>query len=128
MKSLFFLAWLAVPFASFAADGCRPIHDASPININVSAKNGGVSIITNDLQVKGNALSPTQPSEKLIFTAGAFAFTLTPIFSCKDGLLLEFQDAKTKKQTVIAWAKEAIVDGEAGSDYFINVVARTTAP
>jgi hypothetical protein len=107
---------------AYAAENCKPIHE-SPASISVSGKSGKSTVTANDLLLKGNALSPKQPAEKLSFVSGPFAFSITPVSSCQDGLMIEFQAGPSKKQQLITWDKEIVVDGKAGSESYVIVTA-----
>ncbi len=127
MKHIVLLSALVVSSATLAAENCKPIHEA-PATVAVSGRSGSSSVTASEMTVKGNALSPKQPAEKLNFVAGAFAFSLIPMSSCQDGLLLEFQNAQAKKQALVAWDREVTVDGKAGSESYVTITARKAKP
>lgn len=114
------LSALIAPLTTFAAKNCKPL-DETPITMSVQGKSGVLSLTSNGLTVEGNALSPKQPAEKLVFVAGSLRFSLTPLSSCQDGLLLEFQNNQVKKQALASWDQAVIVNGKAGSDSFVSV-------
>lgn len=127
MRYIVLLPILAASVSTFAAENCKPIHDA-PVSISVSGKSGKSSIAANEMLVKGNALSPKQPAEQLNFVAGSFTFSIIPVSSCQDGLLLEFQGSQAKKQSLVAWDREVVVDGKAGSENYVSVTAHRSKP
>jgi len=127
MRYIALLPILVSSVPIFAAENCKPIHEA-PVTISVSGKSGKASIAANEMVVRGNALSPKQPAEQLNFVAGSFTFSLIPVSSCQDGLLLEFQGHQAKKQSLVAWNREVVVDGKAGSEDYVSVTARISQP
>jgi len=127
MKKIIICCFLVASVSAFAAENCKPIHE-SPVTVSVSGKNGKLSVVANDMTLKGNALSPKQPAEQLNFVAGSFAFSLIPISSCQDGLLVEFQNVQTKRQSLVAWGREVAIDGKSGSESYVIVTAHKSKP
>jgi len=125
MKELCYVILLMVASSSFADVDCKPIYDSDPVSVEVSAKKGKESLIAN-LVVYGNAHSPKQPAERLDFLAGTLSFSLVPIFSCQDGLSIEFIDSRFNKKILVKWGEESTVDGIANTEYFVKVLVKKT--
>jgi len=123
MKKLCYVILLIVASPSFADVDCKPIYDSDPVSVEVSAKKGKESLIAN-LVVSGNALSSKQPAERLEFLVGTLSFSLVPIFSCQDGLSIEFVDSRFKKKSLVKWGVESMVDGIANTEYFVKVLVQ----
>lgn len=122
MKYIVLLPVLAASISAFSAQNCKPIYEA-PITVSVFGKSGRSSVSAIGKKVNGNALSPKQPAEQLNFVAGSFEFALVPISSCQDGLQIEFQNTQGKKQLLVEWDREVVIDGKAGSESYVVVTA-----
>jgi hypothetical protein len=127
MKYAAMLLLLVVSTAAVAAQDCKPLYEA-PAVVSVSARDGGNNITANAMAVKGNKLSPLQPSEKLNFVVGSFDFAITPVSSCADGLQIRLEAAGTIKETVVAWGKKVVVSGNGNSSHYIEVTALRAKP
>ena len=127
MKYIVLLAVLAASVSTFAAENCKPIYEV-PVTISVSGKSGASSLSATEMKVNGNALSPKQPAEQLNFVAGSFKFALVPVSSCQDGLQIEFQNTQGKKQSLVPWDREVVVDGKVGSENYVVMTAYRAKP
>lgn len=127
MKYAAMLFLLAVSTRAFAAQNCKPLYEASAV-VSVSARDSGNNLTANAMTVKGNRLSPLQPSEKLKFAAGSLTFSITPVTSCSAGLKIRLEIAGTTKETVVAWGKRVVVSGNGNSDHYIEITASRARP
>lgn len=127
MKFATMLLLLVVSTAAVAAQDCKPLYEA-PAVVSVSARDGVNNITANVMAVKGNKLSPLQPSEKLNFIAGSFSFSIMPVSSCTNGLHIRLDTAGTTKETVVAWGKKVVVSGNGNSSHYIEVTASRAKP
>jgi hypothetical protein len=123
MRKIACLTLFLLSFSAFAAENCKPIHKSDPISFSVSAQKDKNKIYSSSQIVRGNELSPVQPAEKLTYTAGALTFILIPVASCKEGVQVDFESLQNKKQQLLVWGKETIVDGTIDSQYFVKVTA-----
>jgi hypothetical protein len=128
MKYIFLFLFVVASVSAFATENCRPLYDAEPVKVSVAGRSGMSSLTANEMMLTGNALSPTQPAEKLDFRVGSFAFSLTPLSSCQDGLLFEFQNAQVKRRALVGWDREIVVDGKAGSESYVIVTVHKAKP
>lgn len=122
MKYIVLLPVLAASISAYSSENCKPLHEA-PVTISVSGKSGSSFLSQTEMKVNGNALSPKQPADQLNFVAGSFKFALIPTSSCQDGLQIEFQNTQGKKQLLVAWDREVVIDGKAGSESYVIVTA-----
>ena len=127
MKYAAMLLFLGVSTAAVAAQDCKPLYEA-PAVVSVSARDGRNNITDTAMTVNGNKLSPVQPSEKLNFVAGSFSFSITPVWSCANGLQIRLETAGTIKETVVAWGKKVVLSGNGNSRHYIAVTASRAKP
>ena len=128
MRKITFSVLFLLPFSSFAAENCTPIHKSDPIKFSVSAKKDKNTLNSSSLVARGNKLSPVQPSEKLNYAAGTLAFALIPVASCKEGVQVILEASQNKKQQLLVWDEPTIIDGANDSEYFVKVTASKIKP
>lgn len=124
MKHLALTFAILAPPSALASSECRMVWQDNPVYLSIEAQHGGSKVSLPDAVAAGVPGSATPREVPFVIRAGAIDFSITPLSTCRGGLLLRYRDANGSREVTAPWNQVFTLSGDIDSGRFVAITPR----